>query len=430
MALGVGDHRGASAVAVGGGPTTTAEPRPSDSHLHTPADPVPDSLEAASVLPMTEPADDHPHSAAGGASKYALLLSGVWLVFLVEPVLSHWDQRSDPRVVIAMVAAVAFAATYLWAIVAHVRLRADWKLEFPLHQGYAFVVALLSLAGLMWLGLDQRGSGALIFISVIAALALPTRHAFVVIPLISAAELLLSLALPSWERDLYTPAIAMAAGFVMWGAKEIMGRNLDLIRVRVENERLVVEQERNRFARDLHDILGHSLTVITVKTELARKLLDIDVERARTELEDLERLARESLADVRRAVQGYREISLPGEIARARVGLTAAGVEHVLPNSTDDVPARHRELFAWAIREGVTNVIRHSGAETCTVSLSADAVTVVDDGRGPSTAVEAGNGLSGLEERAAAVGATVRCGPAAGSGPDDRRGFALEVGVL
>jgi two-component system sensor histidine kinase DesK len=378
-------------------------------------------LEAASVLPMTEPVEDHPHSAAGGASRYAMLLAGVWLVFLIEPVYSQWHRRDEPLVILAFVASVAFAATYLAAIWAHVQLRAQWQLEFPLAKGYAFLAALMALAALMWLGLDQRGSGAIIFVTVTAALALPTRHAFVAIPLIAGFELMLTFVTPAWEADFYTPGIAMAAGFMMWGAKEIMGRNLELIRVRYENERLVVEQERNRFARDLHDILGHSLTVITVKTELAQRLLDIDIERARAELADLEMLSRESLADVRRAVQGYREISLPGEIARARLALTAAGIEHMLPNSTDDVPHEHRELFAWTIREGVTNVIRHSGAETCTVGLSGDRVSVVDDGRGPNGSSPRGNGLSGLHERAAAVGARVSVGRA------DVEGFKLEV---
>ena len=381
------------------------------------------SLEAASVLPMREREENHPHSAAGGASRYALLLAGVWLIFLVEPVYSQWGRRDEPLVVLAIVASFAFAATYLAAIWAHVQLRARWQQEFPLRTGYAFLLALMGLAALMWLGLDQRGSGAIIFVTVTAALALPTRHALVAIPVIAGFELMLSVVLSGWERDFYTPGIAMAAGFMMWGAKEIMGRNLELIRVRHENERLVVEQERNRFARDLHDILGHSLTVITVKTELAQRLLDIDLERARAELADLEMLSRESLADVRRAVQGYRDISLPGEIARARLALTAAGIEHLLPNSTDDVPHELRELFAWTIREGVTNVIRHSGAETCTVGLSGARVSVVDDGRGPDGSVATGNGLSGLHERAAAVGARLSVGRAG------LTGFRLEVEV-
>jgi two-component system sensor histidine kinase DesK len=418
----MGEARGDAAVAVDRVVTAAATPVSLDREA------LRAGLEAASVLPMTEPVDDHPHSAAGGASRYALLLAGVWLVFLIEPVYSQRDRAGEPLVILAIVASVAFAATYLAAIWSHVQLRAQWQLEFPLLKGYGFVVALMALAALMWLGLDQRGSGAIIFVTVTAALALPTRHALVAIPLIAGLELLLTFVVPKWEADFYTPAIACTAGFMMWGAKEIMGRNLELIRVRYENERLVVEQERNRFARDLHDILGHSLTVITVKTELAQRLLDIDIERTRAELADLEMLSRESLADVRRAVQGYREISLPGEIARARLALTAAGIEHILPNSTDDVPHEHRELFAWVIREGVTNVIRHSGAETCTVGLSGDRVSVVDDGRGlngrgPYGVAAGGNGLAGLHERAAALGARVVVGRA------EPEGFTLEVVV-
>lgn len=374
------------------------------------------------MLPMIEQGDELPHTAAGRASNAALFLSGIWLVFLLEPVLSHWDRRDEPRVMVAFAAFVAFAVVYLLAVRTHTKLRAVWKNDLPLGQGYAYLVVLMTLAGLMWLGLDQRGSGTLIFICVIAGLVLPMKHAFVVVPLIASTELLLTTIIPTWELDLYTPGIAAAAGMVMWGAKEIMGRNLELIRVRSDNERLVVEQERNRFARDLHDILGHTLTVITVKTELARRLLDLDVDRARAELEDLERLARESLADVRRAVQGYREISLPGEIARAHVALTAAGIEHILPNSTDDVPAAHRELFAWVIREGVTNVIRHSRAETCTVHLSTKQVSVVDDGQGSPGSIVSGHGLAGLRERAAALGARVIHEPR-------DPGFALEVVV-
>ena len=110
-----------------------------------------------------------------------------------------------------------------------------------------------------------------------------------------------------------------------------------MLSVREENSRLELADERNRFARDLHDILGHSLTVITVKAELANRLIDVDPARARAEVADLERLSRDALADVRRAVQGYRELTLPGELARARTALSAAEITADLPNSTDDV---------------------------------------------------------------------------------------------
>ena len=111
-----------------------------------------------------------------------------------------------------------------------------------------------------------------------------------------------------------------------------MTRNIELLSAQQENASLAVENERTRFARDLHDILGHSLTVITVKAELAQRMLDVDPERTRAELADLERLSRDALADVRRAVEGYRELTLPGELARARVALAAAEIEARLPN--------------------------------------------------------------------------------------------------
>ncbi|MGZ6745174.1 MAG: sensor histidine kinase, partial [Nocardioides sp.] len=115
-----------------------------------------------------------------------------------------------------------------------------------------------------------------------------------------------------------------------------------------------------------------------------------------------------ALADVRRAVAGYRDLTLPGELVRARVALAAAQIEADLPNSTEEVPTDLRELFAWTVREGVTNVVRHSGARRCTVVLGPTGVEVRDDGRGPAQAAPTtGSGLAGLRERAATVGATV-----------------------
>jgi two-component system sensor histidine kinase DesK len=243
----------------------------------------------------------------------------------------------------------------------------------------------------------------------------------VFIPLLASALLYSTLTVEEFEPDWVTPAIVLSAGFVMWGVKQIIARNIDLVSMREENESLILAQERDRFAKDLHDILGHSLTVITVKAELASRLLDIDIERARAEIDDLERLSRDALADVRRAVHGYKDLSLSGEIARAKQALDTAGITAVLPKSADHVEGPLRELFAWTIREGVTNVIRHSAAETCTVELYADRVVVSDDGRGPHTDGSKGNGLSGLTERAHAVGAALR------TRKIEPQGFVLEV---
>ena len=173
----------------------------------------------------------------------------------------------------------------------------------------------------------------------------------------------------------------------------------------------MVDQERARMARDLHDILGHSLTVIAVKAELADRLVDVSPERARAEIADIQRLSRDALADVRRTVDGVRELSLPAELARARSALQAAEITADLPGSTDHVPSDVRELFAWTMQEGVTNVVRHSAASRCTVTLADDRITIEDDGRGmrsaDASALRDGHGLSGLRERAAAEGAHV-----------------------
>jgi signal transduction histidine kinase len=169
--------------------------------------------------------------------------------------------------------------------------------------------------------------------------------------------------------------------------------------------------------QDLHDILGHSLTVITMKAELAGRLLDVDLDRARTELKDLENLSRDALADVRSTALGLRGVSLPGEIAAARAALDAAGVDADLPSVADEVPSRWRELFAWTIREAVTNVVRHSGASRATVRITPRSVEVLDNGRGQSAAAsDTGQGLDGLRQRAMAAGAAIEVGDRPGGG--------------
>ena len=187
---------------------------------------------------------------------------------------------------------------------------------------------------------------------------------------------------------------------------------------------LEVSEERNRMARDVHDILGHSLTAITLKAELASKLIDQDPARARVELGELAEVSRTALTEVRAAVNNHRDISLAAELARADQLLEAAGVRAELPGSIDAVPEELRGLFAWGVRETTANVARHARARHCTVQVSRHALVVTDDGIGCAPTSQ-GHGLEGLRERARGIGAGLRIGPAR---PDlDRPGCRVEL---
>jgi two-component system sensor histidine kinase DesK len=285
---------------------------------------------------------------------------------------------------------------------------------------------LLALGLSITLAIGQEGTSTAVYICVVSVMCLRGWWAAAFVVVLAAAVGLSGTLVPSWSQAGGLTFAICAAAFAMWGIQQLMYRNVDLLRAREQNAQLAVAQERSRFARDLHDILGHSLTVITVKAELAGRLIDVDPDRARTELADVERLGREALADVRQAVEGYRGVSLPGELARARAALAAADIVADVPASADEPTGELRELFAWAVREGVTNVVRHSRARTCRIALDAGRLEIVDDGEGAPEGVEsletAGNGLRGLRERAAALDAVV---VTRALDP----GFALEVRV-
>ncbi|GIG59179.1 hypothetical protein Lfu02_35510 [Longispora fulva] len=209
--------------------------------------------------------------------------------------------------------------------------------------------------------------------------------------------------------------LAIAASVALMG--RLMTVNRELFTARHELATMAVSQERARVARDLHDVLGHSLTTITVKAGLARRILESDpngVDRAVAEIADLERLSRQALTEVRATVSGYRKASLAAELAGANVALAAADIVADLPHAVDDVPPELQESLAYVVREGVTNVLRHSGATRCQIRLGPTWLEVRDNGVAPPG--PAGNGLTGLRERLAAVGGTVDAGPLPGGG--------------
>lgn len=344
--------------------------------------------------------------AQSAPGRFGPFFAAIWLFFLLEPFLAGWALRDEVRGVVGMTATVVFGAVYLALWLRGRVLRQRLVLNPPPATAAGYLAALVGLGALVVAMVGEPGLACSVYVAVACVMVFPLRVAAPLVGVVAVAVLAAG-SLETWGSQVGTAFSVLAASLAIVGLRAVMSRNIDLIRAHEVNAALAVENERSRFARDLHDILGHSLTVITVKAELAQRLLDVDPERARAEVADLERLSRDALADVRHAVEGYRELTLPGEIARARNVLTTLGVTAEVPGSADEVPSELRELFAWTIREGVTNVVRHAGARSCSVLLTASSVEVRDDGRGCPSGSAGGSGLAGLRERAAAAGATV-----------------------
>ncbi|MFP3466630.1 sensor histidine kinase [Leifsonia sp. SIMBA_070] len=258
----------------------------------------------------------------------------------------------------------------------------------------------------------------------------------VIIGALGALQLIVFAVGGTLEDDWYITLVTISIGTMM----SAFARQIDTLRrlrnAQGEIARLAVIDERARFSRDMHDVLGHTLTVVTVKSELVRRLIPVDPARAADEIADIERLSRSALADLRAAVAGYREMSLSTELAAAQASLAAADIQAHLPRNGEEVEPDLRELFGWVLREGVTNVIRHSGSRNCWVTVSPDTLEIEDDGHGAAEASatpapvgavvggsprHGGSGLAGLTARAAQVGASV----ALTSGP--RGGTLLSV---
>ncbi|MER6125043.1 sensor histidine kinase [Streptomyces sp. NPDC001795] len=218
----------------------------------------------------------------------------------------------------------------------------------------------------------------------------------------------LNIAYATWISTMVTAAILSLSEAVR-----------ELRAAREELARRAVEKERLRFSRDLHDLLGHTLSVIVVKSEAARRLAHRDLEAALVQVTDIESVGRQALTEIREAVTGYREGSLTTELDRARSALAAAGIEPFVRRSGAPLMPQTEALLGWVVREAVTNAVRHSGATSCEITVDSTServrLTIADNGNGePSTPPLSGiggTGLKGLTERLAAAGGSLRAGP-------------------
>jgi two-component system sensor histidine kinase DesK len=347
-------------------------------------------------------------------------LIGIPLIYVAYVIAAVAQYSHGPQAVTgyAIVAAFSLCFVALGVLESHGPLSAPrfWLLfgllvalfaaEVPFARAPAFVLGL--------------------YITMIAVARLGARAAPLVVALVAAATFV-PVAVPSWHEHLssaisnFTPIAIPVVAVVTFVVVRSVRDALALAEARAELARLAAENERSRIARDLHDLLGHSLTTITVKAGLARRLGTSDPQRAVQEIAEVETLTRQALAEVRAAVSSYRDVTLAGELARGRELLRASGITVDFTTATDVVDPAHQELFGWAVREGLTNVARHANATRCTVTLTASEVEICDDGVGGLPG--SGNGLAGLRERAAAAGGIVEAGPL------DQGGWRLRVAV-
>jgi two-component system sensor histidine kinase DesK len=370
----------------------------------------------------------------------------VWMAFVAFPPVNAFTSTSNgARYWLAVAGTLIFSVLYMWLVLIWTDLH-----ERAREVGISVALALITLG--LTLGVNYNWGYLFTYVVACAALTTPSRLGFPTVPACAVLGTGAAVAAGGGSAAIGIGASTPGIGLLLTLMRDLRRRNDELDRARAELARTAVAAERERFARDLHDLLGHSLSVIAIKAELAGRLLPgapdraadevADLEsvarsrllpgapdRAADEVADLESVARSALREVREAVSGYRRSTLEG----ARVALAAAGIIAEIEHVSEDLSPEVEAVLAWAVREGATTVIRHSGARHCEVRVHGSAAEVgveilhdgrgLDPGRSGGETPAAGNGLEGLRERAAAVRGRLEAG-AATSG-----GFRLAVSV-
>lgn len=354
-------------------------------------------------------------------SPYFLWLTWIiWLPFLI-PTTVGWLQMGPtlPRLVVTIVGIALFVGYYLWASLQAARHMLVETLPATLHKEASIwlesaILIVLSII-IAFLGSEHGYSwlAPFIYTSAYVGSRLSATQAAWTVGCLDCVMVALGwwLGLHFYDvgSTVLTCTMVVVVVISVFGT---MRANLALQAAREEIERLAVTTERLRIARDLHDLLGHNLSLIALKSELARRLVNVAPERAASEIGDIEQVARTTLQEVREAVASYRQPALASELEAAQEILAAAGITYKYQGHGEmliGIPSAAEAILSWAVREGVTNVIKHSRARHCIIALLRDedtiGIEVADDGRALSSVNEdAGNGLRGLAERAQAFG--------------------------
>ncbi|NUT41826.1 MAG: sensor histidine kinase [Thermoactinospora sp.] len=365
--------------------------------------------------------------------------SSAWLLILIWPLWSFFSAAPGLGRVLWVVAGVGLFATCWISIVRRMfgpgsMTPRPWALAGLLGS----VLALFPVLGVPWAYVS--------FVFVVTALATAADGLAFGVGLVVTIAVEVG-ALVAFGEPIaqiwWVPLIIVVQAVAVQSMKHMGGLLHRLNIAREEVAQLAVDNERLRFARDLHDTLGHTLSSITIRSQLAARLVHTDPERAAGEMGDVERAARQALDEVRQAVAGYRAPSLSEELDKASRSLGLAGIRLEVTPAQEPIPAETEVVLAWVVREGATNVLRHgAGARRCWVRLWVDGIEVRDDGNGVAdghagsggastadqgdghdaggepasragqglTAHGPGTGLQGLAERVASAGGRLEVG--------------------
>jgi two-component system, NarL family, sensor histidine kinase DesK len=356
-------------------------------------------------------------AAQGFSPRLWRLFAILWLWFLVFAFVNLRSTHPAPASLLqVLVCVVIFVGIYVWLMVRHA-FRVEQASRLSYRTPLLALVILLALLLFLRLTEGDYWLQLIIYISIAAGASLPLRFTGWFL----AALVLFTISVgweggSGWLRLGSWVLLAVAPGLWMLGRARLFLTIEELREARAELARLAVAEERLRFARDLHDVLGHSLSVITLKSELAVRLSKKDPNRAAEEMHEIEQMAREALHQVREAVRGYRTPTLQHELVSAQYLLEAAGIACVIEQTAEELPEATDTALAWMVREGVTNVLKHSEAHWCTIrvarqtgKLQAEIINDTDRERGqvPTTS---GSGLAGLAERVTVLGGHLSTG--------------------
>jgi two-component system sensor histidine kinase DesK len=330
----------------------------------------------------------------------------VWLVYLVAlPINAHFLPTTALQSAAIVLSMAVFLVLYF---------RAHWVDGREL----LWIIALIAALGIALVPINPSAATYFIYAAMFAGKAeRPKTGVWIVagvVAVLMAETALLGLLL---YFGIYMGLLTLVVGTVNMYYGQRHRERKKLWRAQEEIQHLAKIAERERIARDLHDVLGHTLSVIVLKSELASKIADADPARAVQEIKDVERISRDALAQVRATIQGYHARSLQAEAEQAAAVLEAAGVQVRCEFAPADIPAAHEGVLALALREAVTNVMRHAKATSCTLSLhtvpGGCQLEIRDNGCGQLS--PEGSGLSGMRQRVEALGGTLQREAASGT---------------